>query len=602
MKIQNSLIEITESYLCVMLLDTILSPKDLKALSDDALEQLCAELRQRIINVVAKNEGHLGASLGTIELTVMLHAIFDSPNDQMIWDVGHQAYGHKILTGRNVQFESNRQWGGISGFPARSESPHDRFGTGHAGTSIGAALGMALAAQLQGDQQTKYIAIIGDASIASGMAFEALNHLGTTQANVLVVLNDNAIGIDPSVGALKNYFEKIKTETQPNTNLFQTLNIPYSGPIDGHDLKLLRTTLTDLAQKNGPQLLHIKTTKGKGFPSAENDQVRFHAPGKFDPTTGKINKTPDVNLTKYQDVFGKTLTQLAVQNQKIVAITPAMVSGSGLTPFFEKFPQRSFDVGIAEQHALTLAAGMATQGIIPFCVLYSTFLQRAYDQLIHDIALQQLPVVLCIDRAGLVGHDGPTHHGVFDIPFLKTIPNLIFAAPKDEVALRNLLYTAQLGISKPLAIRYPRGYGKQSDWERPFEKVAFGKGTLLKKGRDVLIISVGSTAQAVETALDQIDHLDVAHADLGFIKPLDTLFLETLFKQFKIIITVEDGAISGGAGESVLAFAHQSGYTGTLHTMGIEDAFVPHGRLEKIHEIAGVSPERIVSKIHELLV
>ena len=601
MKIQNSLIEITESYLCVMLLDTILSPKDLKALSDDALEQLCAELRQRIINVVAKNEGHLGASLGTIELTVMLHAIFDSPNDQMIWDVGHQAYGHKILTGRNVQFESNRQWGGISGFPARSESPHDRFGTGHAGTSIGAALGMALAAQLQGDQQTKYIAIIGDASIASGMAFEALNHLGTTQANVLVVLNDNAIGIDPSVGALKNYFEKIKTETQPNTNLFQTLNIPYSGPIDGHDLKLLRTTLTDLAQKNGPQLLHIKTTKGKGFPSAENDQVRFHAPGKFDPTTGKINKTPDVNLTKYQDVFGKTLTQLAVQNQKIVAITPAMVSGSGLTPFFEKFPLRSFDVGIAEQHALTLAAGMATQGIIPFCVLYSTFLQRAYDQLIHDIALQQLPVVLCIDRAGLVGHDGPTHHGVFDIPFLKTIPNLIFAAPKDEVALRNLLYTAQLGISKPLAIRYPRGYGKQSDWERPFEKVAFGKGTLLKKGRDVLIISVGSTAQAVETALDQIDHLDVAHADLGFIKPLDTLFLETLFKQFKIIITVEDGAISGGAGESVLAFAHQSGYTGTLHTMGIEDAFVPHGRLEKIHEIAGVSPERIVSKIHELL-
>jgi len=601
MKIQNSLIEITESYLCVMLLDTILSPKDLKALSDDALEQLCAELRQRIINVVAKNEGHLGASLGTIELTVMLHAIFDSPNDQMIWDVGHQAYGHKILTGRNVQFESNRQWGGISGFPARSESPHDRFGTGHAGTSIGAALGMALAAQLQGDQQTKYIAIIGDASIASGMAFEALNHLGTTQANVLVVLNDNAIGIDPSVGALKNYFEKIKTETQPNTNLFQTLNIPYSGPIDGHDLKLLRTTLTDLAQKNGPQLLHIKTTKGKGFPSAENDQVRFHAPGKFDPTTGKINKTPDVNLTKYQDVFGKTLTQLAVQNQKIVAITPAMVSGSGLTPFFEKFPQRSFDVGIAEQHALTLAAGMATQGIIPFCILYSTFLQRAYEQLIHDIALQQLPVVLCIDRAGLVGHDGPTHHGVFDIPFLKTIPNLIFAAPKDEVALRNLLYTAQLGISKPLAIRYPRGYGKQSDWERPFEKVAFGKGTLLKKGRDVLIISVGSTAQAVETALDQIDHLDVAHADLGFIKPLDTLFLETLFKQFKIIITVEDGAISGGAGESVLAFAHQSGYTGTLHTMGIEDAFVPHGRLEKIHEIAGVSPERIVSKIHELL-
>lgn len=601
MKIQNSLIEITESYLCVMLLDTILSPKDLKALSDDALEQLCAELRQRIINVVAKNEGHLGASLGTIELTVMLHAIFDSPNDQMIWDVGHQAYGHKILTGRNAQFESNRQWGGISGFPARSESPHDRFGTGHAGTSIGAALGMALAAQLQGDQQTKYIAIIGDASIASGMAFEALNHLGTTQANVLVVLNDNAIGIDPSVGALKNYFEKIKTETQPNTNLFQTLNIPYSGPIDGHDLKLLRTTLTDLAQKNGPQLLHIKTTKGKGFPSAENDQVRFHAPGKFDPTTGKINKTPDVNLTKYQDVFGKTLTQLAVQNQKIVAITPAMVSGSGLTPFFEKFPQRSFDVGIAEQHALTLGAGMATQGIIPFCVLYSTFLQRAYDQLIHDIALQQLPVVLCIDRAGLVGHDGPTHHGVFDIPFLKTIPNLIFAAPKDEVALRNLLYTAQLGISKPLAIRYPRGYGKQNDWERPFEKVAFGKGTLLKKGKDVLIISVGSTAQAVETALDQIDHLDVAHADLGFIKPLDTPFLETLFTQFKIIITVEDGAISGGAGESVLAFAHQSGYTGTLHTMGIEDAFVPHGRLEKIHEIAGVSPERIVSKIHELL-
>lgn len=600
MKIQNSSIETTESYLCVMLLDSILSPQDLKTLTHQDRESLCVALRKRIITVLAQNEGHLGASLGTVELTVMLHTLFDSPKDKIIWDVGHQAYSHKILTGRNADFVTNRQYQGISGFPSRSESIHDSFGTGHAGTSISAALGMALAAQLTGDQASKYIAVIGDASIASGMAFEALNHLGTTSANVLVILNDNTLGIDPSVGALKGYFEKIKTNSQTDTNLFQTLNIPYTGPIDGHDLGTLQKELSILAQRQGPQLLHITTVKGKGFPSAELDQVRFHAPGKFDPLTGKINKTQKGKYTKYQDVFGQCLSQLAASNPKIVAITPAMVSGSGLTSFFKKYPNRSFDVGIAEQHAVTLAAGMAAQGMIPFCVIYSTFLQRAYDQLIHDVALQKLPVVFCIDRSGLVGHDGPTHHGVFDIAYLKAIPNLSLAIPQDEVALRNLLYTAQLGLDGPLAIRYPRGYGQRVDWEKPFEKIPFGKGHLIKKGKNTAIISIGSVAQNVSAALEQLKDRSIGHADLGFVKPLDTDLLDTLFRQYSNLITVEDGAIAGGAGESIVGYAHQKNYRGTIHILGIEDVFIPHGNLEKIHDLAGISPEKILAKIREV--
>ena len=584
-----------------MVLDKISGPEDLKSASLQELQQICNALRQRIIEVVAKNEGHLGASLGVVELTVALHKVFHSPKDKIIWDVGHQAYGHKILTGRNAQFDTNRQLNGISGFPLRSESPHDAFGTGHAGTSIAAALGMALSSKLQGKTNTKFIAVIGDASIASGMAFEALNHLGTTKANVLVILNDNAIGIDPSVGALKNYFAAMKNQEAAATNVFHTLNIPYTGPVDGHNLELLLEQLHHLSQQTGPQLLHITTTKGKGFASAESDQVRFHAPGKFDPLTGKINKKPHSGRTKFQDVFGKTLTDLAAKNNKIVAITPAMVSGSGLTLFFEQFPDRSFDVGIAEQHALTMAAGMATQGSIPYCVLYSTFLQRAYDQLIHDIALQNLGVVLCVDRAGLVGHDGPTHHGIFDIAYLKTIPNLSLAAPKDEVALRNLLYTAQLGLSGPLAIRYPRGYGHLTQWEKPYEKVILGKGQVLQEGKNLMVISVGTTAHQVNEALAAFPKGSVGHADLGFIKPLDTQLLEEIFSQHKAVLTVEDGALKGGAGESIIAFAQQKNYRGKIFSLGIEDGFVPHGQLEKIHDIAGISPQRIRAQIEAMI-
>ena len=393
----------------------------------------------------------------------------------------------------------------------------------------------------------------------------------------------------------------MKNQEAAATNVFQTLNIPYTGPVDGHNLELLLEQLHHLSQQTGPQLLHITTTKGKGFASAESDQVRFHAPGKFDPLTGKINKKTHSGRTKFQDVFGKTLTDLAAKNNKIVAITPAMVSGSGLTSFFEQFPDRSFDVGIAEQHALTMAAGMATQGSVPYCVLYSTFLQRAYDQLIHDIALQNLGVVLCVDRAGLVGHDGPTHHGIFDIAYLKTIPNLSLAAPKDEVALRNLLYTAQQGLSGPLAIRYPRGYGHLTQWEKPYEKVILGKGQVLQEGKNLMVISVGTTAHQVNEALAAFTKGSVGHADLGFIKPLDTQLLEEIFSQYEAVLTVEDGALKGGAGESIMAFAQQKNYRVKIFSLGIEDAFVPHGQLEKIHDIAGISPQRIRTQIEAMI-
>lgn len=585
-----------------MLLSKIQSPKDLRKLSHDQLQGLAEELREYIIKVVSENEGHLGASLGVVELTLLLHYVFNTPKDLLIWDVGHQAYGHKILTGRRDSFKTLRQKNGLSGFPKRDESEYDAFGTGHASTSISAALGMALANQLKGETETHHIAIIGDASVAGGMALEALNHLGTTDANVLVILNDNAIGIDPSVGALKKYFEKVKQESESVQNFFEALNIPFSGPVDGHDLAALKIALEEQKSIKGPRLLHVITTKGKGLPLAEQDQVKYHAPGKFDPLTGKINKKIASGESKYQDVFGKTLVTLAAKNDKIVAITPAMPSGSSLNLMMTAFPERCFDVGIAEQHAVTLAAGMATQGYVPFCAIYSTFLQRAYDQVIHDVALQNLAVVFCLDRAGLVGNDGPSHHGVFDIAYLRCIPNIIVAAPKDEIDLRNLLYTSQLNLNQPLAIRYPRGYGKIVNWELPFEKVEFGKGKCLKEGSEVGIISLGTIALQVKEAIDLVSEKSrIAHYDLAYVKPLDEKLLHEVFKKYKSILIVEDGAVRGGVGSAVLEFAAINEYKVNTVLMGIPDDFISHGTTPELYRDLGLDAEGIAKKIKTLL-
>ncbi len=511
------------------ILKKIDTPEELRKLNVEDLTQLANELRQEIIDVVSTKQGHLGASLGVVELTLALHYVFKTPIDQLIWDVGHQAYGHKIITGRRNQFSTNRRFGGLSGFPSREESIFDAFGTGHASTSISAALGMALANQ-QNNSQT-HIAVIGDASIAGGMALEALNHAGVSDANLIIVLNDNAIGIDPSVGALKYYFEKVQKELSDSNNVFQALNIPYNGPIDGHDLKNLISAFKKIKKQKGPRLLHVVTTKGKGLEPAELDQVTYHAPGKFDRKTGILIPKTEHPTSKYQDVFGETLVELASQNEFIVGITPAMPTGSSMKLMMETFPKRAYDVGIAEQHAITLAAGMATKGILPFCAIYSTFLQRAYDQVIHDVALQNLGVVFCLDRAGLVGEDGPTHHGVFDIAMLRAIPNIRILAPRNEIQLRQTLYTLQLGINGPVAIRYPRGYGKISDWKVPFQKISLFQGSCLKKGKQIAVISVGTMADNVKEALDIIEEeCTPGHYDLGSIKPLDQKLLHDIFE------------------------------------------------------------------------
>ncbi len=490
------------------LLKHINLPKDLRQFEAEELPQIAKELRDFIINIVAAKEGHLGASLGVVELTIALHYVFNTPEDLLIWDVGHQAYGHKILTGRKDIFETNRQLNGISGFPKRSESKYDAFGVGHSSTSISAALGMAIASQLKGEDK-QHIAVIGDASIASGMAFEGLNHAGVTNANLLVILNDNAIGIDPSVGALKQYLTNVKKGTEKQDNIFEALNFDYSGPIDGHDLPLLLSELERLKTVKGSKFLHVITTKGKGLKQAELDQVKYHAPGKFDAKTGELPTKSILKLPpKYQDVFGETIVELALKNEKIVGITPAMPTGSSLKYMMEEIPDRAFDVGIAEQHAVTLAAGMATQGMIPFCNIYSTFLQRAYDQVIHDVALQNLPVVFCLDRAGLVGEDGATHHGVFDLAYLNCIPNLVIFAPRDAIALRNIMYTVQLGIDFPLAIRYPRGRGHLLDWKKPFKSIEIGQGICLKEGNRIAVLSVGTMAKTIEDVISSLDQKD----------------------------------------------------------------------------------------------
>jgi len=581
-------------------LNRINSPKNLRLLNQDDLPQLAKELRDFIINIVAAKEGHLGASLGVVELTIALHYVFNTPEDLLIWDVGHQAYGHKILTGRKEIFHTNRQLEGVSGFPKRDESKYDAFGVGHASTSISAALGMAIASQLKGVSDKHHIAVIGDASIASGMAFEGLNHAGVTNANLLVILNDNAIGIDPSVGALKQYLTNVKKGTQKQDNIFEALNFDYSGPIDGHDIDAIISELERLKQVKGPKFLHVITTKGKGLKQAEEDQVKYHAPGPFDANTGEIiaKSTSRQQALKYQDVFGETIVELAKKNKKIVGITPAMPSGSSLKFMMEEIPERAFDVGIAEQHAVTLAAGMATQGLIPFCNIYSTFLQRAYDQIIHDVALQNLSVIFCLDRAGLVGEDGATHHGVFDLAYLRCIPNLIIFAPRNEIELRNIMYTAQLGINNPISIRYPRGRGITIDWKQPFSKIDIGKGVQLKKGEKLAVLSIGTIAKNVT---DAIEDINVSHYDMRFVKPLDETLLHQLFKTHQTIITIEDGTIKGGFGSEVLEFASRNNYSNSIKILGIPDIFIEHGSVNELQKAILLDSESLKKCILDLL-
>lgn len=567
------------------ILDHILTPKDLRLLPANDLPKLAQELRQFIIEIIATKGGHLGASLGVIELTIALHYVFKTPEDLLIWDVGHQAYGHKILTGRKSDFHTNRQLNGLSGFPKRSESIYDSFGTGHASTSISAALGMAIASQLKGLEK-HHIAVIGDASIAGGMAFEGLNHAGVTDANLLVILNDNAIGIDPSVGALKQYLTDVKKREQKQDNIFEALNFEYSGPVDGHDLKALIKELQRLKKIDGPKFLHVITTKGKGLKQAETNQVVYHSPGKFDVETGDLIPKKQEDLPpKFQDVFGLTLVELAKKNPRIVGITPAMPTGSSLKYMMDTFPDRAFDVGIAEQHAVTLASGMATQGLVPFCAIYSTFLQRSYDQVIHDVALQNLPVIFCLDRAGLVGQDGATHHGVFDIAYLRCIPNLIIAAPRNEIELRNIMYTAQKGLDRPIAIRYPRGRGEILAWKTDFNPVEIGRGKQLKHGENTAILSVGAVASNIQKAIKK---LNIAHYDMRFVKPLDIDLLHDIFNTYHTIITVENGTVCGGFGSAVLEFASKYNYKNTVHMKGIPDRFVEQGTTDDLQKQVGL--------------
>ena len=583
------------------LLSKINNPIDLRKLPENQLLQLAKELRDFIIDIVSKKEGHLGASLGVVELTIALHYVFNTPEDLLVWDVGHQAYGHKILTERRDIFHTNRELNGISGFPKRSESVYDTFGVGHSSTSISAALGMALASQLNGEIEKHHIAVIGDASIASGMAFEGLNHAGVTDANLLVILNDNAIGIDPSIGALKNYLTAVKEGKNPKqNNIIKSLNFDYSGPIDGHDLPKLISELERLKSVKGPKFLHVITTKGKGLQLAEEDQVKYHAPGKFDAETGKIHPKDESHLPpKFQDVFGHTLVELAKQNEKIIGITPAMPSGSSMKYMMETFPKRAIDVGIAEQHAVTLAAGMATRGMVVFCNIYSTFLQRAYDQVIHDVALQNLPVIFCLDRAGLVGEDGATHHGVFDMAYLNCIPNMIIAAPKDEIELRNIMFTASEGLSHPIAIRYPRGRGENVNWEQPFEKIQIGKIKELKKGIKVVVLSTGTIGNNVTKALNEVENPSFfSHFHFPFIKPLDLEAVKSIINEHDHIVTIEDGVIKGGFGEQISAILATNNLNKSIIHLGVPDSFVEHGTVFELQQLCKIDVINLIQLLN----
>lgn len=558
--------------------------ENLKHIPVEELPALAEQLRTRIIEVIAAHGGHLGASLGVVELTIALHYVFDTPDDILVWDVGHQCYAHKLLTGRSEAFAHIRQQGGISGFPKREESQYDAFGTGHSSTSLSAVLAMALASALEGNTQRQHIAVIGDAAIASGMAFEALNHAGTTDANMLIILNDNAMAIDPTVGALKDYFSSLRQGARET--FFTDLHIKYKGTIDGHDLPALIEALKAEKNERGVRVLHVVTTKGKGFAKAEAEQVRYHSPALFDKTTGEPLPEAPTLPAKYQEVVGQTLTELARSNPKIIAITPAMSSSSGLLSLQQVFPDRVFDVGIAEQHAVTFAAGWAARGFIPYCIVYSTFLQRAYDQLIHDVALQNLPVVFCIDRAGLVGEDGATHHGVFDMAFLRPIPNLIIASPRNATELRQLLYTAQLSLPHPIAIRYPRGRCSQTDWAQPFEALPIGKGCQLKEGTEVAVLSIGTIADLVAEQIRQSEAPEqYAHYDMRFLKPIDETLLHHVFTHYQKVITIEEGSI-GGLGSAVSEFAVANNYTTPLKIITLPDIFMPHGTVAALRKLA----------------
>lgn len=625
------------------LLSRINCPADMKDLSVEELISLSKELRQFIIDIVSSNPGHFGASLGVVELTVALHHVFNTPYDQLVWDVGHQAYGHKILTGRKDRFHTNRKYKGVSGFPKPSESEYDAFGVGHSSTSISAALGIARAFKLKGEDDRKVVAIIGDGSLTGGLAYEGLNNAGIDNSDLLVILNDNNMAIDPNVGAMKEYLLDITTSKTYNkvkddvwnflgrmsklvpdarryaqkvenalksmllrqSNLFESLNFRYFGPVDGHDVVHLTKVLNDLKNIKGPKLLHVITVKGKGFPQAELNQTAFHSPGKFDKKTGEIfhYKSDKSTAPRFQDVFGETLLELAKENEKIIGITPAMPTGSSLKIMMDKIPERSFDVGIAEQHAVTFSAGLAIQGMIPYCNIYSTFMQRAYDQVIHDVALQNLNVVFCLDRGGLVGDDGATHHGVFDLSYMRNIPNMIVAAPMDEVELRNMLYTAQLKENGPFSIRYPRGRGIRPDWKNEFKEIEIGKGRILKEGMDIAILSIGNAGILASEAIEKLEkeNYSIAHYDMRFVKPLDEELLHKIFKKFNHIITIEDGVIKGGFGSAVIEFMCDNAYTSTVKRLGIPDQFIEQGTQMELYRECGFDPQSIIKEVRALV-
>jgi 1-deoxy-D-xylulose-5-phosphate synthase len=625
------------------ILSGINDPSDLKKLKEQQLPELCLEVREFILDETSHNPGHLGASLGTVELTVAIHYVFNTPYDKVIWDVGHQAYTHKILTGRRDSFHTNRKSGGISGFPKMTESEYDAFGTGHSSTSISAALGMATASALTEDNGRLHIAVIGDGAMTGGMAVEAMNNAGVSKANLLVILNDNGIAIDKNVGAIKesladmissktyNKFKDkvwfllgggtrygkntravvkqisnaVKSTILKRSNLFEALNFRYFGPVDGNDVVHLSKMLRDLQRIQGPKLLHIVTTKGKGFEEAEKNQTTFHSPGTFDRKTGKlINKEPDgPQPPKYQTVFGKTIIELARQNKKIIGITPAMPTGCSLNLMMEVMPDRVFDVGIAEQHAVTFAAGLAAQGMQPFCNIYSTFAQRAYDQMIHDVAIQNLPVVLCLDRGGLVGEDGATHHGAFDMAFLRAIPNLTIASPMNEEELRNMMYTAQTPGKGPFAIRYPKGPGVMAIWETPMKEMKIGQGRKVRDGKDIAILSIGHVGNYASQASVDLGKkgITAAHYDMRFLKPLDEAILHEVLTTFDKVITVEDGTIVGGLGSAVLEFQADNGYKSSIRRLGIPDRFISHGKQEDLHHECGYDTAGIVMTAEKML-
>ncbi len=625
------------------LLAEINSPEDLRKLNEGQLHELCTELREFIIDNVSVYGGHFGASLGVAELTVALHYVFNTPDDQLIWDVGHQAYGHKILTGRKDSFHTNRLYGGISGFPKRSESKYDAFGVGHSSTSISAALGMAVASAVKGEKSRQHIAVIGDGALTAGMAFEAMNHAGIANANLLIVLNDNCMAIDPNVGALKDYLVDITTSSTynrmrdeiwhmlgklkkiapaaqqvaskieaglkatllKNSNLFESLQIRYFGPVDGHDLDHLVSVLKDMKNIPGPKLLHVLTTKGKGYSLAEKDQTLWHAPGIFNKETGEIAKKiyDQPQAPKYQDVFGHSILELAENNPKIMGITPAMPSGSSLNIMMKVMPDRALDVGIAEQHAVTFAAGLAAQGMIPFCNIYSSFMQRGYDQVIHDVAIQKLPVIFCLDRAGIAGADGPTHHGAYDIAFMRCIPNMVIVSPMNESELRNMMYSATLHTGGAYTIRYPRGQGVMPEWRTPFEEIETGVGRVVSEGKEVAILTIGHIGNYAVKSCAMLAQKDIhpAHYDMRFVKPLDEKLLHHIFAKFDKIITVEDGCVMGGFGTAVMEFMMDNNYSAKIVRLGMPDKVIEHGEQLELHAECGYDPESIAEAVKKLI-